>query len=77
MPAHLPPLPTSIVGSLPQPAWLIDRDRLAHQFPPRVRARELWRVSPDLLAEAHARVDHADLSALLYFQGYRADEFAA
>ena len=49
MPAALPRLPTSIVGSLPQPGWLIDRDRLAHQFPPRVRARELWRVAPEVL----------------------------
>src|SRR5215213_11993146 len=48
----LPPLPTTVVGSLPQPDWLIDRDRLGHQFPPRVRARELWRVEPALLAEA-------------------------
>ena len=52
MPAPLPPLPTMIVGSLPQPDWLIDRDRLAHRTPPRVRARELWRVPPELLAEA-------------------------
>jgi 5-methyltetrahydropteroyltriglutamate--homocysteine methyltransferase len=52
MPAALPRLPTSIVGSLPQPDWLIDRDRLAHQFPPRVRARELWRVAPEKLQEA-------------------------
>jgi 5-methyltetrahydropteroyltriglutamate--homocysteine methyltransferase len=52
VPADLPPLPTTVVGSLPQPGWLIDRDRLAHQFPPRVRARELWRVAPELLEEA-------------------------
>ncbi|MGR7024352.1 uroporphyrinogen decarboxylase family protein [Geodermatophilus sp. URMC 62] len=52
MPAPLPPLPTTVVGSLPQPGWLIDRDRLAHQFPPRVRARELWRPAPELLEEA-------------------------
>jgi 5-methyltetrahydropteroyltriglutamate--homocysteine methyltransferase len=57
----LPPLPTSIVGSLPQPGWLIDRDRLSHQFPPRVRARELWRVPEDLLAEAQ---DDATLVAI-------------
>jgi 5-methyltetrahydropteroyltriglutamate--homocysteine methyltransferase len=44
--------PTSLVGSYPQPDWLIDRERLAHRFPPRVRARELWRVSPAYLAEA-------------------------
>src|SRR5690242_2359077 len=52
MPRPLPKLPTSIVGSLPQPDWLIDRDRLSHQFPPRVRAAELWRVPPELLEEA-------------------------
>jgi 5-methyltetrahydropteroyltriglutamate--homocysteine methyltransferase len=61
MPAPLPPLPTSIVGSLPQPDWLIDRDRLSHQFPPRVRARELWRVPPEFLAEAQ---DDATLVAI-------------
>jgi 5-methyltetrahydropteroyltriglutamate--homocysteine methyltransferase len=50
MPAPL--LPTSLVGSYVQPEWLIDRARLAHRFPPRVRAKELWRIEPDLLAEA-------------------------
>jgi 5-methyltetrahydropteroyltriglutamate--homocysteine methyltransferase len=44
--------PTSLVGSYPQPDWLIDRERLRHRFPPRVRARELWRVDPAHLAEA-------------------------
>jgi 5-methyltetrahydropteroyltriglutamate--homocysteine methyltransferase len=44
--------PTSLVGSYPQPDWLIDRERLAGRFPPRVRARELWRVDPSYLAEA-------------------------
>jgi 5-methyltetrahydropteroyltriglutamate--homocysteine methyltransferase len=44
--------PTSLVGSYPQPDWLIDRERLRHRFPPRVRARELWRVDPANLAEA-------------------------
>jgi 5-methyltetrahydropteroyltriglutamate--homocysteine methyltransferase len=44
--------PTSLVGSYPQPDWLIDRDRLAGRFPPRVRATELWRVDPRFLAEA-------------------------
>ena len=49
----LPTLPTSLVGSYPQPEWLIDRARLAGRFPPRVRARELWRVSdPELLGQA-------------------------
>jgi len=44
--------PTSLVGSYPQPDWLIDRERLAGRFPPRVRARELWRVDPAYLEEA-------------------------
>jgi 5-methyltetrahydropteroyltriglutamate--homocysteine methyltransferase len=44
--------PTSLVGSYPQPDWLIDRAKLAGRFPPRVRALELWRVEPDFLQEA-------------------------
>jgi 5-methyltetrahydropteroyltriglutamate--homocysteine methyltransferase len=44
--------PTTLVGSYPQPEWLIDRKRLAARFPPRVRARELWRVPEPYLAEA-------------------------
>src|SRR6266536_5762243 len=44
--------PTTIVGSYPQPDWLIDRKKLAGRFPPRVRAKELWRVSADWLDEA-------------------------
>jgi 5-methyltetrahydropteroyltriglutamate--homocysteine methyltransferase len=44
--------PTSLVGSYPQPDWLIDRERLRHRFPPRVRARELWRVGPEHLEQA-------------------------
>jgi 5-methyltetrahydropteroyltriglutamate--homocysteine methyltransferase len=43
---------TTVVGSYPQPAWLIDRDRLGERLPPRVRARELWRVPEPLLEEA-------------------------
>ena len=45
-------LPTSLVGSYPQPDWLIDRGKLAGRFPPRVRARELWRVAPEYLKQA-------------------------
>ena len=44
--------PTTLVGSFPQPEWLIDRKKLAGRFPPRVRARELWRVPEAFLAEA-------------------------
>jgi 5-methyltetrahydropteroyltriglutamate--homocysteine methyltransferase len=45
-------LPTSLVGSYPQPDWLIDRAKLAGRFPPRIRAKELWRVAPELLEQA-------------------------
>jgi 5-methyltetrahydropteroyltriglutamate--homocysteine methyltransferase len=44
--------PTTLVGSYPQPEWLIDRQKLAGRFPPRVRARELWRVPEPWLALA-------------------------
>ena len=47
-----PVLETTVVGSYPQPEWLIDRARLGARLPPRVRARELWRVPQDLLEEA-------------------------
>jgi 5-methyltetrahydropteroyltriglutamate--homocysteine methyltransferase len=48
----LPLLPTSLVGSYAQPEWLIDRKKLAGRFPPRVRAKELWRVAPEFLDQA-------------------------
>jgi 5-methyltetrahydropteroyltriglutamate--homocysteine methyltransferase len=54
-------LPTSLVGSYAQPDWLIDRKNLAGRFPPRVRARELWRVAPEHLGQAH---DDATLLAI-------------
>jgi len=54
-------LPTSLVGSYAQPDWLIDRKKLAGRFPPRVRARELWRVAPEFLDEA---LDDATLLAI-------------
>jgi 5-methyltetrahydropteroyltriglutamate--homocysteine methyltransferase len=44
-------LPTSLVGSYPQPDWLIDRDKLSKQVP-RVRADDLWLVPPDKLETA-------------------------
>jgi 5-methyltetrahydropteroyltriglutamate--homocysteine methyltransferase len=44
--------PTTLVGSYPQPDWLIDRKKLAGRFPPRVRAKELWRVQDEYLQEA-------------------------
>jgi 5-methyltetrahydropteroyltriglutamate--homocysteine methyltransferase len=57
----LPLLPTSLVGSYAQPDWLIDRKNLAGRFPPRVRAREMWRVAPEHLAQAQ---DDATLLAI-------------
>jgi 5-methyltetrahydropteroyltriglutamate--homocysteine methyltransferase len=54
-------LPTTLVGSYAQPDWLIDRERLRERFPPRIRARELWRVDPKYLEEAH---DDATLLAI-------------
>src|SRR4051812_35039336 len=53
--------PTTLVGSYPQPEWLIDRKKLAGRFPPRVRATELWRIPEPLLAEAQ---DDATLLAI-------------
>jgi 5-methyltetrahydropteroyltriglutamate--homocysteine methyltransferase len=44
--------PTTLVGSYPQPEWLIDRNKLAGRFPPRVRALELWRIEKSFLREA-------------------------
>lgn len=54
-------LPTSLVGSYPQPDWLIDREKLRGRFPPRVRAQELWRIDPKYLEEAQ---DDATLLAI-------------
>src|SRR6187549_3151135 len=53
--------PTTIVGSFPQPDWLIDRAKLAGRFPPRVRAKELWRLQEPYLAQAQ---DDATLLAI-------------
>lgn len=52
MPKSLPLFPATIVGSYPQPDWLIDRDKLKKQFPPRTRAKELWRIGEDFLRSA-------------------------
>jgi 5-methyltetrahydropteroyltriglutamate--homocysteine methyltransferase len=45
-------LPTTLVGSYPQPDWLIDRRRLSELIPPRIRAKELWRIDGAFLEEA-------------------------
>ena len=54
-------LPTTVVGSYPQPDWLLDRDNLKGRLPPRVRAREIWRVAEPLLEQAQ---DDATLLAI-------------
>jgi 5-methyltetrahydropteroyltriglutamate--homocysteine methyltransferase len=54
-------LRTSLVGSYPQPEWLINRDKLGKVMPPRIRANELWRVRPEWLEQAQ---DDATLIAI-------------
>jgi 5-methyltetrahydropteroyltriglutamate--homocysteine methyltransferase len=58
---HVRPVATTLVGSYPQPDWLIDRARLASRLPPRVPAHELWRVPEAHLGEAQ---DDATLLAI-------------
>ena len=52
---------TTVVGSYPQPEWLVDRERLQSRLPPRVRAHEIWRIPEPLLQEAQ---DDATLLAI-------------
>jgi 5-methyltetrahydropteroyltriglutamate--homocysteine methyltransferase len=54
-------LPTTVVGSYPQPDWLTDRDNLRGRLPPRVRAQEMWRVPEQFLEAAQ---DDATLLAI-------------
>jgi 5-methyltetrahydropteroyltriglutamate--homocysteine methyltransferase len=53
--------PTTLVGSYPQPDWLINREMLSKRNPPRVPARELWRIDPEWLEQAQ---DDATLLAI-------------
>jgi 5-methyltetrahydropteroyltriglutamate--homocysteine methyltransferase len=57
----LPLLPTTVVGSYPQPDWLVDRDKLLQRLPPRVRARDVWRIPEPWLEDAQ---DAATLVAI-------------
>jgi 5-methyltetrahydropteroyltriglutamate--homocysteine methyltransferase len=57
----VPLLPTTVVGSYPQPEWLVDRNKLRSRLPPRVRARDVWRVPEPFLEEAQ---DDATLVAI-------------
>jgi 5-methyltetrahydropteroyltriglutamate--homocysteine methyltransferase len=54
-------LPTTVVGSYPQPDWLIDRAKLGMRAPPRIRAQELWQIDPQWLEQAQ---DDATLLAI-------------
>ena len=56
-PTHL--IPTTVVGSYPQPDWLVDRSALEHHGVPRVHAHEIWRVP-----EAHLREAQDDATIL-------------
>ena len=58
---QLPLLPTTVVGSWVQPEWLVDRANLKSRLPPRVRAKELWRIPAEHLEEAQ---DAATLAAI-------------
>ncbi|HEV7663459.1 MAG TPA: uroporphyrinogen decarboxylase family protein [Chloroflexota bacterium] len=60
----LPLLPTTVVGSYPQPDWLVDREKLRSRLPPRVRARDVWRIAEPWLEQAQddaTRLAIADL----------------
>ena len=57
----------TIVGSYPQPEWLIDREKLSKQFPPRTRALELWRIG-----EPHLRAAQDDATRLAILDQERA-----
>ena len=59
MASHL--LPTTVVGSYPQPDWLVDRQKLLARLPPRVRATDVWRVPAEFLEQAQ---DDATLVAI-------------
>src|SRR6266567_2542776 len=52
---------TTVVGSYPQPDWLVDRAMLGSRLPPRTRALEIWKVAPDFLEQAQ---DDATLLAI-------------
>jgi 5-methyltetrahydropteroyltriglutamate--homocysteine methyltransferase len=52
---------TTVVGSYPQPGWLVDRKNLQSRLPPRIRAQEIWRIPEPLLQQAQ---DDATLLAI-------------
>ena len=59
--AELPLIPTTVIGSYPQPSWLIDHDLLVKKGVPRTRAADVWRIPP---AELEDALDAATLLAI-------------
>ncbi len=59
--AELPLIPTTVIGSYPQPSWLVDHDLLVEKGVPRTRAADVWRIPPAELDEA---LDAATLLAI-------------
>ncbi|MCU1361616.1 MAG: putative 5-methyltetrahydropteroyltriglutamate-homocysteine methyltransferase, partial [Ilumatobacteraceae bacterium] len=51
-PVALPLIPTTVIGSYPQPSWLIDHDRLVEKGVPRTSAADVWRIAPEDLDDA-------------------------
>lgn len=68
----IPLLPTTLVGSYPQPSWLVDKDMLLASAPPRVRMAQVWRIPPPWLEQAQddavrlvvRELEHAGLDIL-------------
>jgi 5-methyltetrahydropteroyltriglutamate--homocysteine methyltransferase len=58
---ELPLIPTTVIGSYPQPAWLVDRERLVQKGVPRTRAADVWRIAGEDLDDA---LDAATLLAI-------------
>lgn len=59
--ARLPLIPTTVIGSSPQPTWLVDHDRLVAEGVPRTSAADVWRIAPPELDDA---LDAATLLAV-------------
>ncbi|MCZ6773740.1 MAG: 5-methyltetrahydropteroyltriglutamate--homocysteine methyltransferase, partial [Proteobacteria bacterium] len=45
-------LSTTVIGSYPQPAWLVDHELLKKKVVPRIRAYDIWRIAEPYLEEA-------------------------
>src|SRR5215471_21430052 len=57
----VPLIPTTVVGSYPQPDWLVDRAMLKAHIVPRTRLKAIWRIPEPFLEEAQ---DDATLLAI-------------